>query len=1403
MHDFYTPTRSLRSNTIKQQLLRGTRRRIPPTVDLHYITERLLVASQPVNEEEASYNDTGRNERNATQTPSRPTDVTVEHGDGGADDTSLSLPSDLRSRRTGASSSAHLLNPSSQRSPPQPRNTSAALARYLDKRHARQYLCVNLTGKPPSDQVLEDLHRQIVTLPASPAPTLTGMLHICYVLAAWLGWESTSTSSENNNNNNNSTVAVLYCANGKTRSALAIACFLKFAGLVDQACTGFGVFLERHDLPLREVLAALPASVHTLFRNLDASVELQACPHSQPLVLRAISLQGIPVEDKPCLDLYCNGKHVYSSHPDVFEDLPSSGQQNSQWAEEEGFYWVGAALKGDFCLQCRFGGPYAADTADASKLIFRYANSTGFVGAMPLELHAHDLDLMRRYAHLIETDDFLVSLLFETNWETNDLEQQSPEMTVLEGYAAMEEGWQRITDHHAAQPDAADVEYLKQQAAGQLHDCPEHIVSLALQLTNFDWDSAHELLVGRLQSWWGAVPEETAVVDKKEEVTITPEHKEARDRILSLVQDVDLGDIGLPPVEQREDVAERSTRLDPPIRYTSPILQPNAGDIVNAFGLSKPQICPRTLADEPDYQPRPTLPILPLPQQQSTATTRPAPLDDPSNQLAVQVLLELNHPGVALQDLLEFQRVMQNLDQVPTEGAPVSESGPTVDHAVLENALPSSKRETAKALTTSDKPTETTKAKNKDSPNNPDTAIAARYVPLKDDPRFSKYYKMLQMKVPRGAVENCMTKDEADLTLLDLDPEKSFQSQGAAAGCPDTRDEENPLKDDPSLRSGAAEDHDDSADRDEELPLKDDPCFSKYYKMLKMKLPRGAVENSMTRDGADLALLDLDPEKSLKSQRQDTTSEEDGPPLKDDPLFSKYYQMLKMKLPRGAVENAMARDGADATILDLDPEKSLQSQRKTESAKDEPPLKDDPCFSKYYKMLKMKLPRGAVENAMARDGADATLLDLDPEKSLKSQRKTESAKDDEPPLKDDPCFSKYYKMLKMKLPRGAVENAMARDGADATMLDLDPEKSLKSQRKSESAKDDGPPLKDDPCFSKYYKMLKMKLPHGAVENAMARDGADKTLLDLDPEKSLQSQRKTESAKDDEPPLKDDPCFSKYYKMLKMKLPRGAVENAMARDGADATLLDLDPEKSLKSQRKSETTEDDGPPLKDDPCFSKYYKMLKMKLPRGAVENAMARDGADPTLLDLDPEKSLKSQRLGEKAKDDGPPLKDDPCFSKYYKMLKMKLPRGAVENAMARDGADLTLLDLDPEKSLNSQKKGDVGGKALAKPVKKKRVRRKKIYWNPIDPREIKEDSLWSIVKGKFEMNKLDYDVKEFEDLFTESADPKDRKKKETEKPKAKKSVQVIDGKRSMNGGIILKRLKMDNRTIAKAVDSM
>ena len=57
-----------------------------------------------------------------------------------------------------------------------------------------------------------------------------------------------------------------------------------------------------------------------------------------------------------------------------------------------------------------------------------------------------------------------------------------------------------------------------------------------------------------------------------------------------------------------------------------------------------------------------------------------------------------------------------------------------------------------------------------------------------------------------------------------------------------------------------------------------------------------------------------------------------------------------------------------------------------------------------------------------------------------------------------------------------------------------------------------------------------------------------------------------------------------------------------------------------------------------------------------MRQALQKEGKDPNIIDMDPEKSYASQvKDGGVEKDGGPPLKDDPEFSKFFKVSGMRL----------------------------------------------------------------------------------------------------------------------------------------------------
>jgi hypothetical protein len=989
---------------------------VPHNLDLTYITDRILVMSQCAEAPSPTYTDDGRKELTWNKT--------TETG---------------KRKKT-------------------PGNSPANVSTFLQNRHDGHTLILSLSDTRPDDRSLLLLRRQLLVWnwespgkQKSETPSLSQLLDLCYTIHAYLNVDPKN-------------VIVVSCANGKTRSAIVVACYLMFSGQVDSALQGFATFLRRRcpHLDAQQASLHIPPSLIQFFFNFDQVLDLGDFANPKPLLLRAVALQGVPVDDKPCLDIWDSRQnHVFSSMWD---------SDSAQWADEEGFYKVNRILEGDFCLLCRFGGIYSNDLDDPSKVLFRYANSAGFLNSGTYEIPKKKVDMMRRYEMSFEEDDFLLTLILESYWDTPNqtpgLEQDSKQLPpILQGYAGLERGWHLLTEHHAAKPIEADFQALR-TFFPEVKKCPDHICKVVLQLTNLDFRQARNMLmVGPMKEWWVDTDDDgdgmelddnddyLSTMGRSHSIRpVTPELT-CRD-VLNILDDTDETDTVDPPRSPQHEQNESGIRYEP-------ILFPNRGDIVDAFGDYARDL-QKTMDRFPPVEP--LRPRMPLHSRKRPRLTKSPPRNlkrresdetntDEEREAALQLLEQINHTGVTLEDLLRIQRTARKLYRKEAKGDEsatltatdilLEGSNESVDVVLGENTLDDGDDEDVDGFQVEgddDKPGENDKflgyavagGQKEDEPK----VDAEEQPPLKDDPEYSKYFKMLKMGLSMDMVKHALKRDGKNPDIMDLDHNKSIKSQ----------------TEEPKSVSG-----------DADPKLKDDPEYVKYFKMLKMGLPMDAVKHAMKRDGCDPFIMDLDPEKSLKSQRGG--GDDDGPPLRDDPDYSKYFKMLKMGLPLDAVKHAVKRDGKDPAIMDLNPDKSVKSQMKSDSQDDGPPLKEDPEYEKYFKMLKMGLPLDAVKHSVKRDGKDPAIMDLDPEKSIKSQMKSDS-QDDGPPLKEDPEYEKYFKMLKMGLPIGAVKNAVQRDGKDPNIMDLDPNKSIKSQIGGGEEKDNGPPLKEDPEYEK-------------------------------------------------------------------------------------------------------------------------------------------------------------------------------------------------------------------------------------------------------------------------------------------------------------------------------------------------
>ena len=83
-------------------------------------------------------------------------------------------------------------------------------------------------------------------------------------------------------------------------------------------------------------------------------------------------------------------------------------------------------------------------------------------------------------------------------------------------------------------------------------------------------------------------------------------------------------------------------------------------------------------------------------------------------------------------------------------------------------------------------------------------------------------------------------------------------------------------------------------------------------------------------------------------------------------------------------------------------------------------------------------------------------------------------------------------------------------------------------------------------------------------------------------------------------------YAKFFKMLKMRVPRPAVEIKMRAAGLDPSVLDCPEE---------DAGEATPPTYADHPTYAKFFKMLSMGVPRPAVEIKMRNAALDPSVLD--------------------------------------------------------------------------------------------------------------------------------------------------------------------------------------------
>jgi len=263
-------------------------------------------------------------------------------------------------------------------------NDIRSVAEYFRQAHKGRFMIWNLSEKR-YDTKLFDEHVIEYRFPGYPAPPLKVLFQLCTSIESWLQADPKN-------------VAVVHCATGRGRSAVAIASFLAWKGQAETPQRALRFFCKKRKTKPANLLIPSQARYLTYFESI---VEGRR-PRSEPLVFQRCIVHTVPDfeterEDdrclRPFLQIFKDGVLLWCSHPDAATAQRESGKDETRlprWArvEDDCVKFVPRIkMQGDVLIRCRH---LREDGTQVS--VFRAAFNTGYVQRNVLSLCKAELD---------------------------------------------------------------------------------------------------------------------------------------------------------------------------------------------------------------------------------------------------------------------------------------------------------------------------------------------------------------------------------------------------------------------------------------------------------------------------------------------------------------------------------------------------------------------------------------------------------------------------------------------------------------------------------------------------------------------------------------------------------------------------------------------------------------------------------------------------------------------------------------------------------------------------------------------------------------------------------------------------------------------------------------------------
>lgn len=335
----------------------------------------------------------------------------------------------------------------------------------------------------------------------------------------------------------------------------------------------------------------------------------------------------------------------------------------------------------------------------------------------------------------------------------------------------------------------------------------------------------------------------------------------------------------------------------------------------------------------------------------------------------------------------------------------------------------------------------------------------------------------------------------------------------------------------------------------------------------------------------------------------------------------------------------------------------------------------------------------------------------------------------------------------------------------------------------------------------YQKMLKLKIPKEAVRHKMEKDGVCSKVIDMvlgvDTTSSDASKKGAEMNASGLTP-QEEIVAAGYRKMLKMRIPQEAVRHKMEKESVDPKIIAVvlgeesptpDPIEAIPCKAADTSSLSTA----DESIAAPYRKMLKMMIPKDAVEHKMKKEQVATHII-----AAVVGKPAGVKdvSKPGTPTLTDaeESVASAYRKMLSLRIPKEAVRQKMETEGISKKIIaSVLKEKLTEDNKKGV-----------QKRGGKQGFHWKPLEDNENLQNSVWS--KATFDSSLLEDDVtiashvEQFQKKL--ETDEKSRPKTKTNTDTSKEKAKLIDLSRANNIAITLKAFgDFSHAELAQAIE--